>query len=221
MVSLDAVTRRPVSASARRAQARATNRAVRGETRHLRHNCRPRMHASSAAVPASHLVRDCHTRAGCRPSRAQERPRWPRSWFSLSASSIRLRITAPRSGSSVVSRSVGAPCDAPSFGMLDTAFGCALPSEQLGKLVRLSGLAPKPGLRAANSSRFTRSRSPFGFGPGGRSLFCVGALCGCQRRWLSPVRLLSLEVSGGQPVRPRRSSALGASASRRLYSARP
>ena len=173
----------------------------------------------AAQLPAT--VRDCHTRAGCRPSRAQERPRWPRSWFSLSASSIRLRITAPRSGSSVVSRSVGAPCDAPSFGMLDTAFGCALPSEQLGKLVRLSGLAPKPGLRAANSSRFTRSRSPFGFGPGGRSLFCVGALCGCQRRWLSPVRLLSLEVSGGQPVRPRRSSALGASASRRLSSARP
>ncbi|TCW21359.1 hypothetical protein EDD19_12412 [Dietzia cinnamea] len=75
MVSLDAVTRRPVSASARRAQARATSRAVRAETRHLRHNCRPRMHASSAAVPASHLARDCHTRAGCRPSRAHERPR--------------------------------------------------------------------------------------------------------------------------------------------------
>ena len=33
------------------------------------------------------------------------------------------------------------------------------------------GVGTKTGLRAANSSRFTRSRSPFGFGPGGRSLF--------------------------------------------------
>lgn len=72
--------------------------------------------------------------------------------------------------------------------VLDRSFGYAIPSEQLGKLVPPSGGAPKTGSRVGTSSRSHFERSPFGFGPGGRSSFVrvryavindssVGSLC--------------------------------------------
>lgn len=148
MVRLDAVTPRPVRESAKCAHARATSSAVFGERCRRRHNRRPFVQARCTATAVNHWVRDCHTRTGSRPGRAHDRPRWPLAWLIKAAASMRAAMRSPVVGEEIgsVREGLAQVFDLPA-GAVDRRFGCAIPSEQLGKLVPLSGGTPNTGVQ--------------------------------------------------------------------------